>query len=138
MIDIRTPSGDELKRVLFDPWVWDRISEDFAPAQDQIGEIPPARWFVAYADGVPCGYAATHATEDGEKLHFAMLPAYRMRAREFLRGVLDRVGKVYCEIPVCYPELINFARKGGFVPVGEYGTYLKHGVRHKRIRLCRS
>jgi hypothetical protein len=63
----------------------------------------------------------------GIKVHFQVSKLYRKCARELLEKSLAMLkGPFYAEIPVCYPEVINFAKHQGFCEIERTeNTYLR-------------
>ncbi|MDP3939175.1 MAG: hypothetical protein Q8R92_13705 [Deltaproteobacteria bacterium] len=139
LCSIGAPSADEIKRVLLDPEIWERETDDHCgPASSFPGLPDTVRCLGGYVEDAIIGLAMTHKTEVGTKIHFAVLRPYRAHARAFLMRALEILGPVYCDIPECYRAVINFALHAGFVATGRAGRYLKHGISHQRTRLCRS
>ena len=100
--------------VLRDPEIYDRITDDNCPALEDF-RMPDgieATFIAGYAGG---NIASLFALHHDNKFHYMVLKPYRKHARDLLKKSLALWGRpVWCEIPACYPEVINFARKSGF------------------------
>lgn len=129
-----TPTVAQVATVLFDPWVYDRITDDNCPPMDEF-EIPEADYILGTVDGQPASLFVTHDC----KMHYMTRPCYLMAARELFRLSMNRYGDwCYCEIPTLYQTTINFAIKEGFRVVGTVGQHLKGGKLYPITRLeCR-
>lgn len=137
-LDLSEPTPDDIRRVLCDAEIWEREADDFCMPREAFPGLPDSVSCIGgYVNGEIMGLAMTHQTPDGLKFHFAVLRPYRRQARAFLALVLDKVGKVYCDIPDCYRAVINFAKHAGFVESGKSGAYVKNGISFERTRLCR-
>lgn len=134
---LKTPTEGEIKQVLFDPWIWDRETDDYFTDQSKFFVPEEATMLGGYVDGNIIGLFMTHPFRDGVKAHIAVLKFYRQQAREFAEKSLKTLKhKVYCQVAECYPEVVNFAKKHGFVELERGGSFMKNGHIHKRVTLC--
>ncbi len=132
---------NDIKKVLCHPDIYGCIndddccnSEDFEPPI--IDEIT---YVAGYVDGDIIGLMIYHTKKAGLKCHIQVLPEYRnQHARQFARMALD-LGKaknvlIYSHIPVCYPNVISFAKEFGFAETGRIkDDYIKNNVKHDVI-----
>lgn len=116
MILRRTFDADEIRAILTDPDIYERITSDDAKKV----EIPLTRDFfylIAEVSGNPIGLAILHPYEDGFEAHYQVLPQYRKsHAVQFAQKALEmfRGHKIYGLVPEYYPNVIAFDKKIGF------------------------
>lgn len=131
MISTEIIDPDEASEVLNDPWVYDRITDDHCP--EKMKEYPSDAFYVGgYINHKLVAVSIVHLFELGYKFHYQVLKAYRKYARflmdESLEIILPIFKKLYCEIPSCYPSVINFAKKSGFREIEvKDNSHLKNG-----------
>ena len=130
---------EEIKKVLCRPVIYDCISDDNCPSSDQFDPPIVAQYIAGYVDSDIIGIMIYHKVTGGLKCHIQVLPEYRKKyAREFARMALNREAKnvIYSEIPVCYPNVISFAKEFGFTETGSIeNNHLKDGVNYDVIKL---
>lgn len=137
-IEAKKPSIDDIERVVFDPWVYDRISHDRSPPKkDVIEQLRKGFSGVEYIGGYVNGcIASLYVVHDG-LAHFMVLRTFH----KFAHGLLDESRrvfpeKVYALIPVCHRSLINFVKKHGFVEAEtRKNDFIKNGVAYDRVKL---
>lgn len=105
----------EITSILTDQEIYDRIADDNCPPREQFKLHDPfgSQYFGGYADGKLIGLIIHH---DG-KIHVNILKDFRKaHKREFLRSVLSRIesGRIWCEIPGLFPQIVRFAEDEGF------------------------
>lgn len=127
-------TAEEAKAVLFDDEIYDRITDDRSPAKEKF--TPPAEG-VSYIAGYVDGQIASLFIVHDEKLHFMVLKAFRLHARELLRhSFIIWPHRVYVEIPTLYRTVINFAKRAGFKEAGlAPRPHLKNGMLYDRQTL---
>lgn len=137
-LEVRAVTPEKAAAFIRTPEIWSRSAGDISP---RAFALPPRITAIGgYVGGELVGLGLAYPHEDGQKLHYQVLRAYRLRhARRLLQAILERLtGPIYVSIPLCYPEVANFARKAGFVSRGtEPGSYWKDGVRYDKEVLVR-
>lgn len=128
MIAAAIANKADIDRVVFDEAIYDRISGDGCPARHEF-QVPYdlGTYIGGYMHGA---IAALYIINpDGERIHFMVLPEYRRYGRELLQACMKLwPHPVSAEIPSLYPEVVNFARKAGFLEVGiKPGAHMKNG-----------
>ena len=98
----------EAERIIFDPWVYNRISDDSC----YNAEIPDIPYTGGFLDGKLVSVFITIPFKDGFKAHFQVLKDYKKHARE-LAGLFlkDAPRPLYAFIPSLYHPYINFCKK---------------------------
>jgi len=128
MIIESTRDKDRIKRILSDPWLLDRITED------QAGEMQiPLDNVVYLVDENDSGVFIIQQLGAVEaEIHINMTQEGRKVSTEFatecLRMIWKETGlkKLVAQIPECYPDVIRFAEKMGLKREGvNEGSYLK-------------
>jgi RimJ/RimL family protein N-acetyltransferase len=135
MIIDATRDKDRIKRILSDPWLADRITED------QAGEIDiPIDGSVVYlVDEDDSGVFIIQQLGAIEaEIHINMTQEGRKVATEFATECLSLIWqqtglkKLVAQIPECYPDVIRFAEKMGLKREGvNEGSYLKGRLLNK-------
>jgi hypothetical protein len=129
MIARQTTDSAEIKRVMCHPDIYPRISDDTCPPADEFEPpVDRAEFIGGYLDGEIFGLMIYHRKSKGIFCHLQVLPEYRQKyTREFTRMALaiglSKNAHIYAEIPDCYPEVINLAKKYGFKPVEKVEAY---------------
>ena len=125
---IKNPPVKDILAVVLNDEIYDRHTEDTDPPKGALGRADFSGWTVF--GGYVEGKIASLFMVQGGQLHFYCLKAYRAYARGFLNSALARHKKtVFCEIPVLYRSVINFAKKGGFKNIEiKSKAWLKRGV----------
>ena len=132
MIVFPTSDKEKIKKVLCDPWVYDRITEDGSP---EIGLYEPAlsKEIIYLTDKDLTGIVIFHPVNAiTQEIHVQVLD--RKLAKEFVKSCFNWVWnntetmKVIAQIPEMYPDVYRFAEKMGMEREGENtGSYLKKG-----------
>ena len=128
----------EASKVLFDPDIYDRATDDHSPPMHDF-EMPDIEYMGGYVDGDLASLNIEHPFQDGTKIHFNVLKPYRWAARELLDLTLEGINPpIYAEIPECFKSTINFAKNAGFkVMRVKQRAYLKNGELHDRYLMVR-
>ena len=138
-MDIRpSVSVDEVKFVLTHPAIYDRIAEDNTPDAEDYAPSPDAIYLMGYDNGYPFACMVYHQINGVTwECHVQVLPEYRKtHADEFsqlaIQWMLNKgVRKLVAQIPMLYPNVMQFGLKHGFVVEGiNRQSYLKHGQLH--------
>jgi RimJ/RimL family protein N-acetyltransferase len=124
-----TRDVERIKRILSDPWLADRITEDGAEGM----EIPVDGGVVYLVDENDSGVFIIQQLGAVEaEIHINMTQEGRKVSEEFatecLRMIWAETGlkKLVAQIPECYPDVIRFAEKMGLKREGvNEGSYLK-------------
>lgn len=126
----------EIKKILCYPEIYRCISDDNSPPLEEFEPPPEAIYVAGYVGSDIIGMMIYHKTEEGLKCHIQVLPEFRKKyAREFARMALEigeaKNSSIYSEIPVCYPNVIRFAKSFGFTETGSIKEgHLLDGVKH--------
>lgn len=131
MIELKLIDRVEAARVILDPEIYDRISNDKCPEYFELPDIP---YWGGYVNGELASLNIEGEFRDGIKIHFQVLKNYRKHARELLEiSIKDIDYPIYAEIPTCFQSTINFALKAGFRTIEiKPENYLKYGKLHDR------
>ena len=129
MIVRTTKDYDLISRVMLDPWVLDRISEDGCSADDLVVEDGA----IYLTDDERSGLGIFHRVNVITcEFHIQMLD--RSKAMEFGAACLSyiwdntKLNKIIAQIPEMYPDVCRFTEKHGFKKEGRSeGAYLKNG-----------
>lgn len=130
-------SSTEAARIILDPYVYDRITDDYCPKPEDyvMPDIP-------YYGGFLNGKLVSVFVYWGENPHFQILKSYRMHAREFAKMFIDISPKpMIAAVPSLYRTYINFLKKLGFTLLSiDKNNYTKNGKTYDthRLILCRS
>lgn len=135
MIVEQTKDVERIRRILSDPWLADRITEDGAEGM----EIPIDGNVVYLVDDDDSGVFIIQQLGAIEaEIHINMTQEGRKVATEFatecLRMIWTETGlkKLVAQIPECYPDVIRFAEKMGLKREGvNEGSYLKGRLLNK-------
>jgi hypothetical protein len=130
-----TRDVERIKRILSDPWLLGRITEDYAGEM----QIPLDRNVVYLVDENDSGVFIIQQLGAVEaEIHINMTQEGRKVSKEFatecLRMIWTETGlqKLVAQIPECYPDVIRFAEKMGLKREGvNEGSYLKGGLLNK-------
>ena len=112
MITVKYAPYRDVTAIVYDKELYDRMSDDSCPVREKF--VMPKNGYVAIGGYIDNKIASLFITHDG-KLHFMVLKLYRKYARLLLKasfGLWPHL--VYVEIPNCYMEVINFAKRYGF------------------------
>lgn len=131
---------EEIKSIILDPEIYDRITDDKCPALSKYEFSDPfgCRYIGGYLDGKLFGLLICHDDE----IHFQVMKPYRKGNPKslFLQRAIEMLGKaVTAEIPALYPEVIHFAKQEGFREerIIKNG-FRKHGKNHDKYILVHS
>ena len=123
----KTPTEEEIKKILLDKDIYPVISED---GNSEDFQLPEAEYIGAF-DPELIGVSIFHQWRGVTKFHPMLLKKHRSKSMEFFRRSLDGKNDVYASVPECYPRVIRFAEHFGFKKVGLLpGDFLKNGVRY--------
>lgn len=128
----RTFDVETIKRVLCDPWIYNRITEDGSPSIDDYEPIINDD-IVYLTDEEETGIVIVHPVNAiTQEIHVQVLN--RDKAKEFVGACFEWIWsntdtiKVIAQIPEMYPDVYKFAEKIGMEREGENkGSYLKNG-----------
>lgn len=141
MIVAETKNIAEIKSILCHPDIYYLINDDNSGSAEDFEPPMDVLYVAGYVNGDTIGIMIYHEVTGGLKCHIQVLPEYRKRyAREFARMALNfgeaKNAIIYSEIPVCYPNVISFAKEFGFNETGSIkGDYIKNGIAHDVIKL---
>ena len=114
----RTLDLHKILKVLKDPEIFDRISED-GPTSDTWMPSMDEAIFLSDEDGI--GVMIYHWINSVSlECHVQVLPEHRYKALEFGQAALNwawentEATKIVAQIPEIYPSVIKFAYKNGF------------------------
>lgn len=135
MIIRRTFDPEEIKTIICDEWIYDRVSEDFTPEAHEF-EPPVRRDHTYLVDEELNGLFILHPINSiTQEVHVHVLD--REKAMEFGEAVINwawsnmKFNKMVAQIPEIYPDVARFAEKNGFVKEGvNRQSYLKNGTIH--------
>ena len=126
MIVEPTTNLEEIKDVILNGWIYDRITDDACPDTFE----PPldgVEYLGAYHNGKIVGLGIYHDEDGKQKFHFQMLPRFRHLAGFALKKMM-RKGS-FVEIPDIYPDVIKFAMRCGFhMKQRNLNAHQKNGV----------
>jgi hypothetical protein len=111
------------------------------PAEEFDPPLKDCEYLVGIVDGNPMALMVYHNVDDKVKVHVQVLPEYRKEyAHEFGRRAMTfgklKAGELYAEIPVCYPNVLQFAYNHGFEDIGvKEMAYTKRGMNYNVIEL---
>ena len=125
MITATLAPKEDIDRIIYDPDLYDRASDDFCPPVDKFEMNYAAHFIGGYVDSKIASLFIVH----GKKMHFMVLKGFRKHARDLLDASFEMwPHSVYVEIPSLYKAVINFARKYGFRQVRvDESMHLKNG-----------
>ena len=136
MIAERTYDEARIRAILENQDILDRISEDGGVLEL---DVEKQGWLLMEGAGV---YMVTALNATTLEIHAHVLPDHRHRSLETgyaaLRWILDNTQhqKVVAEIPTCYPDVIKFTQKFGFVDEGlNRQSIRKKGRLYDQVRL---
>lgn len=133
MINIEYIEASQAEKVLLNPEIYDRISDDDCPL---ILELPEMDYLGGFVDGELASVTIFHPFRDGMKIHFNVLKEYRSKADFLLDASMVYDCPIYVEIPTLYPEVINYAKHHGFKEISRrFNTYRKNGKLYDRVLL---
>jgi hypothetical protein len=139
LIEIRKPTREDIDLVTFDDEIWQKTSYDNCPNKE---ELRTNYDFYSYFEFWGCylnnKIIALATVGNGGNFHFEVLKPYRKHAKIALNGFLTVLNRdLFCEIPLLYKEVINFAKKNGFKEEGEIlgRKFTKNGIDYKLIKL---
>lgn len=114
MIEVRKVTDpEEIKTILTDPEIYDRITDDKCPSRDKyVFNDAGAEFYGGYLGDKLIGIVIDH---DGQ-IHVNILKDYRQHKREFLRAVLSRIDRdrIFAKVPSLFPSIIQWAKEEGF------------------------
>jgi hypothetical protein len=125
-----TKDIDLIKKILLEPEIYDRISDDLCPPVDKFEPPLNVVYLAGFVDAEIIGLMIYDYVNEQLKCHLQVLKKYRAYANQFARMAFGEVknASIIAEIPTCYPEVIRFAQELGFNQVGKIEkARLKHG-----------
>lgn len=130
-ITIKEPSREDIKAVIFDNEIYDRVSDDGCPPKEQFDIncfFNTATKFDFLGGYINKKIISLFVVHDS-RMHFMVLKPFRKYARELLVEFLRRYPRdIYVKISSCYKSVINFAKNNGFTEIKiESQTYRKNG-----------
>jgi hypothetical protein len=135
MIEIKTPTKEEIDLISYNEEIWERGTDDSCPPKEDF-KLPydMFEFLGCYLEDKIIGLASI---EKDDRLHFEVLKPYRLYAREALKACLKQLNRnLYCVIPTYYRSVINFAKNNGFKEVGIFHkNCTKNGINYNRIKL---
>lgn len=135
MIVRETRCLGEIKKILCDPEIYRVISDDNRPSIEEF-EPPLERgitYLGGYVDNEIIALMIYHTENERLYCHIQVLPEFREQyAKEFatkaLNEQLEDSQECWCEIPICYVNVLRFAIGFGFEYVErQYKSYLNNG-----------
>ena len=134
-----TSNADEIRCILSDTDICDRISSDIGGSID-VDNLPISDKYTyigGYVEGNIIALTIYAHKIDYSIMHFYVLPDYRLGfAREFAEKSLKlkRPLPLFAITPECYMPVVNFAIKMGFKVYGMHEElFIKNGVKYKQI-----
>lgn len=130
-----TKDADIIKLILCHPAIYATIGGDKAPLPEQFE--PPIsddfEYLAGYVDDQPMALMVYHFLPDKTKVHVQVLPEFRKsHSRDFGRAAMahgSQYGTLHADIPVCYPNVVLFAKQNGFKETGiRQWSYSKGGL----------
>lgn len=124
---IQTTSKSEIKKILFDDEIWSRISEDGQEKPDDILMNRGCHLKAISDKDEYVGLVFLHSINLSTiEVHINIIKRYRndyayVVGKEIIKlftELPDRINKMICHIPVCYPDVYNFTIKFGFKAEG--------------------
>ncbi len=120
-ITIKNPNQEDIKTIIMDEEIYDRISDDNSPSLKEFQlDTNLLDCFKLHILG---GYIADkivslYIVHDGF-LHFMVLKPYRKYARELYKlSAAQSPQDIYTKVASKYKSLINFAKHNGFIETG--------------------
>ena len=138
MILKETTDLNEIKAVLCDPEIYDRIASDNGDklTVDTLPFNDDYKYIAGYVEDVIFGLCIYCKKKDITIVHFQVLPNYRREyAEKFALKSLDYKGTspLYAVTPNCYKPVINFALKIGFEIYGVHDElFTKNGKSYQQ------
>ncbi len=133
MILKQTTNLDDIKAVLCNPEIYDRIASD-NKGRLSIDTLPfndGYRYIVGYINNIAFGLCVYCKKQDATMIHFHVLPDYRKKyAKIFAIKSLKLRGTspLFAVTPNCYKPVINFALNVGFEIYGVHDEiFTKNG-----------
>lgn len=128
------PRSNGVLTVLKDAWVYDRETDDRCPPVDDYKPPDGPLYLLGLVNEEPASLFIEHDSQ----IHYMVLRKHRMQARELLNCSIEtsRLKFMFCQIPSLYMEVINFAKRSGFVETGvSEPRFMKSGVLYPVHRL---
>lgn len=108
-----TIDEEEIKSILLDDEIYDRITDDFCPDKEDYVLYKQAKFIGGYVDGKIVGLVIHHDRE----IHMQVLKQFRREhKRDLLHQAIELIDddRIYAEIPALFPSVIEFAKQEGF------------------------
>jgi hypothetical protein len=119
--------------------VYARAAKDDSPSRESITPPEEYTYLGGFLDGKLVCVFILHETDLGQTCHFQALKDYRVEADVFGYMFLNETkGDIWARIPLCYPRVIEFARRHGFIEAGvDPGQFVKGGIALERLIMVR-
>lgn len=122
----RTYNKEAIKRIIFDPVIWDCIAEDGQAKADFEPDVDSECWLLMSVDNEAIALYNIHALNGvTAQIHAHVLPEYRKQhsretGRIALQYIIDNTDyqKIIAVIPETYDNVIKFTMSFGFVAEG--------------------
>ena len=112
-INTRLGTHEEMMSLMLHDDLFERICDDNTPSKSDIHV--PEGFFHIIISTVNDRLASYFLIHHHNHMHFGVLKPYRKFARTLFNKAFNFYGQdVFCEIPACYPEVINAAKRVGF------------------------
>jgi len=137
-----TTDKSVIKSILCHPAIYATIAGDNTmPPEEFDPPLTDCEYLAGIVDGEPMALMVYHNVDDRLKVHVQVLPDYRHEyASLFGAAAMDygktKASELYAEIPVCYPNVLQFAYDHGFEDIGvKEMAYTKRGMNYNVIEL---
>ena len=138
LIAKRTYNTELITAVMTMPEMWETVAEDGAIAEEYVPNVDDECWIEMLADGELVGIYRIHAHNSVcAEIHAQILPHCRKEygkesGETVLQWFFDNAPwyqKLVAQIPVTYPNVINFTKGQGFKEEGvNRSSYIKNGA----------
>ncbi len=139
MIEIKRPTKEDIDLLTFDDEIWQRTTDDNCPNKEEFKkDYDFYNYFEFWGCYLKNQIIALASVKSDGNFHFEVLKPYRKFARIALNGFITVLNRnLFCEIPILYKEVINFAINNGFkqseiIPDKDF---IKNGIKYKLIKL---
>ena len=122
---------EEIKKIICDPEIYERISDNNSPPANEFDfDLSHGLFIGGYVDNKIIA-VSVFTLIDGWRFHPQILKPYRFQyAKEFVKRSLNwfwnevNADKLAVKIPKKYMGVINFSKKFGFKPISERKEYM--------------
>lgn len=132
MIEIKNPTEEDILKIITQPEMYDRMSNDYDPPLFEFVFKKFGDWIGGYVNGE---IASLYWVHDFNQMHFMVDKGYREYARDLFYHSQNAWGlPVFCVIPDLYKTTINFAKKAGFTIIKKNkNSFKKNGKIYNEI-----